>query len=120
MHQEPSPHAFRKHTWCLCTGGGGEYELSDEERAELDLAAQELAAAEAERLGWDLGGGEGLFDAEAVLAAADAAESGAGSAPGDAKAAKAARSGGRRMRAAGGAPEPREKEIPLALLPKAC
>ena len=94
-------------------------ELSDGERAELDAVAQELAAAEAERLGalWGDPGSapQGLgFDADALLAAADAAERGRGSAPGaDAQPLKP---GGRR-RAAGGQ-EPPGKEVPLALLPK--
>ena len=94
-------------------------ELSESERADLDAMAQELAAAEAERLGglWGDPGGapQGLgFDAEALLAAADAAERGRGSAP-DAHA-QPPKPGGRR-RAAGGQ-EPPGKEVPLALLPK--
>lgn len=93
-------------------------DLSESERAELDAMAQELAAVEAERLGtlWgNPGGAPQGFDADALLAAADAAERSRGSAPGaDAQPLKP---GGRR-RAAGGQ-EPPGKEVPLAMLPKA-
>ena len=97
-------------------------ELSDSERTELDRMAAELAAVEADRLGalWGGPGGapQGLgFDADALLAAADAAERSRGSALGaDAQPLKPGHGGGRR-RAAGGQ-EPPEKEVPVALLPK--
>ena len=102
-------------------GAAGEGELSAAEKAELDAAARELvrrADADAAAAGGRLGAAAAWLDADALEAAADAAERGAGDgAPATDLPAAGGRGGARRR--AGGPPEPRGPEVPLALLPKA-